>query len=116
MEQGFEVLVKDAQISNLVLTRGTDDKGIGILLQLRDSSGVPYAFHIYVPYEAPGGIHTNLTEELEQLTSVFLYGTSIDLLQDVSGQNTDGGLRVVELEDVELPVSDLWGPCWQRIG
>ena len=109
---GFEQIVENAQIYALNTIRGTDDMGIGLTIQLRDSSGVPFAFHCYVPYEAPRHVDTRLEEACEGLLKAFLQHVDIDVWQDIEGA-IDGGLTLVTKEGVELV--SLYGPCWQKL-
>ena len=113
MEAGFELLVEEVCIQSMTVTMGTDGKGVGLLLQLRDSSGVPHMFQTYVPYEAPGGVDTKLEENFNELTDCFLRGIYMDIWMDASGKELDGGLRFMLHGAGRL--ADLYGPCWQRI-
>lgn len=109
---GSERLVEGAQIYALNSIRGTDDMGIGLTIQLRDSSGVPFAFHCYVPYEAPMAVDTGLEETCEGLLKAFLQHVDFDVWQDIEG-TIDGGLTLVTKEGVVLV--SLYGPCWQKL-
>ena len=112
-KEAFKLLLENVCIQSLTVTRGTEDEGVGILLQLRDETGVPDSFNCYVPYIAPGAVDTELDEQLKELMECFQAGTYMDVFQDVSGEEIDGGLRFV-LHGAGW-LFDLYGPFWQRI-
>lgn len=91
MNAEYVKLIESAQVSGLTFERGTEDMGVGIVMQLRDSSGVPYTFHCYVPYEAPGGVDTEIEKECKNLLDAFIQHVDIQVYQDVDG-SIDGGL------------------------
>ena len=112
----FETLVEEAQIQNLNITRGTEDKGLCVFVQLRAATGEPHAFQAYVPYRAPGNVDTEIEDAIDGLLNALTGGFTINVLQDIKGEALDGGLLIMmtgELADTE--VAHLYGPCWQRI-